>query len=88
MTEFKSTQIWKDILPALDENGLGAIGEHECLFSTGLPDLFAATEARVALETVCGINLANEKFLKIDTLAGTDKLVVGGRAVSVADKAT
>ena len=77
MTNFASAQIRKAILDALSERGLPAVGEHESLFSSGLLDSLAATEVLVALETSCGIDLADEDFdiLEIDTLAGIERLV-------------
>jgi acyl carrier protein len=81
MAEFASARIRNVILDSLAERGLGAIGEHESLFSTGLLDSLAATEVLVALETGYGIDLADEDFdiLAIDTLAGIEQLVASRR---------
>ena len=81
MTNFASAQIRKAILDALSERGLPAVGEHESLFLSGLLDSLAATEVLVALETSCGIYLADEDFdiLEIDTLAGIEQLIAARR---------
>lgn len=89
MAEFASARIRKVILDSLSERGLGSIGEHESLFSTGLLDSLAATEVLVALETGYGIDLADEDFdiLAIDTLAGIEQLVASRRQAAVMDHA-
>jgi acyl carrier protein len=89
MAEFASARIRKVILDSLAERGLGAVGENESLFSTGLLDSLAATEVLVALETGYGIDLADEDFdiIEIDTLAGIEALVAGRRVAANAEHA-
>lgn len=88
MAELASARIRKVILDGLADRGLGSIGEHESLFSTGLLDSLAATEVLVALETGYGIDLADEDFdiLEIDTLAGIEQLVASRRPLATADR--
>lgn len=88
MAEPASARIRKVIQEGLAERGIGPIGEHDGLFSTGLLDSLAATEVLVALETAYGIDLADEDFdiLEIDTLAGIEKLVLSRRQAAAADQ--
>lgn len=89
MAEFASARIRNVILDSLAERGLGPVGEHESLFSSGLLDSLATTEVLVALETGYGIDLADEDFdiLAIDTLAGIEQLVASRRTPLAMERA-
>lgn len=86
MTHYASAKVRAQIFASLAERGLGHIGEHERLFSTGLLDSLAATEILIALENEYGVDLSDEDFdiLEIDTLDGIEKLISARAAASLA----